>query len=115
VVRHELAALLANIGDDHQALNIGSGESDLHSGVTNLDVDPSDHTDCVGDALMLPFEGDTFQLVISQETMEHVTDPFQAVREMGWTAYFTFRCHLYWAIIPIRKTIGASRILVCED
>ncbi len=83
VVRRELAALLANIGGGHQALNIGSGESDLHSGVTNLDVDPSNQTDCVGDALALPFEAKTFHLVLSQETMEHVLDPFQAVREMG--------------------------------
>ncbi len=83
VVRRELAALLANIGDGHQALNIGSGESDLHSGVTNLDLDPSDITDCVGDALALPFDTNSFQLVLSQETMEHVSDPFQAVREMG--------------------------------
>ena len=83
VVRRELAALLATIGDGHQVLNIGSGESDLHSGVINLDVDPSGHTDCVGDALSLPFEDSTFHLVLSQETMEHVLDPFQAVREMG--------------------------------
>ena len=83
VVRRELAALLATIGDGHQLLNIGSGESDLNSGVINLDVDPSGHTDCVGDALSLPFEDSTFHLVLSQETMEHVLDPFQAVREMG--------------------------------
>ena len=82
-VRRELAALLVNIGDDQRALNIGSGESDLHPGVINLDVDPSDHTDCVGDALLVPFEANTFQLVLSQETMEHVSDPFRAVREMG--------------------------------
>ncbi len=83
VVRRELAALLANIGDGQRALNIGSGESDLHSGVINLDVDPSEHTDCLGDALALPFERSSFQFVLSQETMEHVADPFQAVREMG--------------------------------
>ncbi len=82
-VRRELAALLANIGDGQRALNIGSGESDLQSGVINLDVDPSDHTDCVGDALLVPFEANTFHLVLSQETMEHVSDPFRAVREMG--------------------------------
>lgn len=82
-VRRELAALLANIGDGQRALNIGSGESDLHPGVINLDVDPSDHTDCVGDALLVPFEANTFHLVLSQETMEHVSDPFRAVREMG--------------------------------
>ncbi len=83
VVRRELAALLANIDDGQRALNIGSGESDLHSGVTNLDVDPADQTDCAGDALLLPFEASTFHLVLSQETMEHVSDPFRAVREMG--------------------------------
>ena len=55
VVRRELAALLANIGDGQQALNIGSGESDLHSGVTNLDVDPSNQTDCVGGRLVIAF------------------------------------------------------------
>ncbi len=83
VVRRELAALLANIADGQRALNIGSGESDLHSGVINLDVDLSEHTDCLGDAMALPFERSSFQLVFSQETMEHVADPFQAVREMG--------------------------------
>ena len=83
VVRRVLATLLANIDDDHRALNIGSGESDLHSGVTNLDVDPSEHTDSLGDALSLPFVDSTFHLVLSQETMEHVSDPFRAVREMG--------------------------------
>lgn len=83
VVRRELAALLAHIGDGQRALNIGSGESDLHSEVINLDVDPSEHTDCLGDALALPFEHSSFQLVLSQETLEHVADPFQAVREMG--------------------------------
>ncbi len=83
VVRRELAALLANIGDGQRALNIGSGESDLHSRVINVDVGPSEHTDCLGDAMALPFERSSFQLVLSQETMEHVADPFQAVREMG--------------------------------
>ncbi len=83
VVRHELAALLADIGDDNRALNVGSGETDLQSGLTNIDMDRSEHTDCVGDALELPFGTSTFQLVLSQETMEHVADPFQAVREMG--------------------------------
>lgn len=34
------------------------------------------------DALALPFRDDTFDLVLSQATLEHVTDPQQAVREM---------------------------------
>lgn len=35
-----------------------------------------------GDALALPFSDDTFDLVLSQATLEHVTDPQQAVDEM---------------------------------
>jgi SAM-dependent methyltransferase len=81
-VRHELAALLGDLGDGQLALNVGSGESDLHSGVVNIDLAPSEHTNCVGDAPKLPFGNGTFGLVLSQETMEHVADPFQAVREM---------------------------------
>lgn len=83
VVRLELAALLADIGDDERALNVGAGESDLHSGLINIDVDRSEQTDCLGDALELPFGNGSFQLVLSQEAIEHVADPFQAVREMG--------------------------------
>lgn len=83
VVKHELAMLVGNLGSDHLALNVGSGESDLHPRVINIDIEPSDHTDCVGDALRLPFKSRGFQLVLTQETLEHVVDPFLATREMG--------------------------------
>jgi len=81
-VRRELAALLGDLGVGQLALNVGSGESDLHSRVVSIDLDPSEQTNCLGDALKLPFGNGTFRLVLSQETMEHVSDPFQAVREM---------------------------------
>ena len=82
-VRRELAALVGELDRHQRALNVGSGKSELHAKVVNLDLDPSEHTDCIGDALNLPFGERTFQLVLSQETMEHVADPFRAVREMG--------------------------------
>lgn len=83
VVRRELATLLSHIGNGQRVLNVGSGESDLHSRVVNIDLNPSEQTHCVGDALNLPFGRGTFQLVLSQETLEHLADPFQSVREMG--------------------------------
>ena len=83
IVRRELTALMVDLDDGDHALNVGSGESELHSRVVNVDLDPSQHTDAVSDALKLPFGEGTFQLVLSQETIEHVTDPFRAVREMA--------------------------------
>ncbi|MFQ5942222.1 MAG: methyltransferase domain-containing protein [Anaerolineales bacterium] len=83
VVRQELTALTSGLADGQPALNVGSGESDLHPGVFNIDLELSEQTNCLGDALRLPFGSSAFQLVLSQETMEHIADPFQAVREMG--------------------------------
>ncbi|MCH8337797.1 MAG: class I SAM-dependent methyltransferase [Chloroflexi bacterium] len=81
-VRRELADLMGELDDGQPSLNVGSGGSDLHTRVVNLDRKASEVTDCVGDALKLPFGNGSFRLVLSQETMEHVADPFQAVREM---------------------------------
>ena len=36
-----------------------------------------------GDALRLPFDDDTFDLVVCVEVMEHVTDPVAALRELA--------------------------------
>jgi SAM-dependent methyltransferase len=82
-VLHELGRLLSDLGEDQKALNVGSGESNLHPRMINLDLDASDQTHCVADALSLPFRNGAFELVLSQETLEHVPDPFQAAREMG--------------------------------
>ena len=40
-------------------------------------------TDVVADARALPFAAGTFGVVVSQEMVEHVDDPFAVVREMG--------------------------------
>lgn len=82
-VKQEISGLMATLVNGENALNVGSGESDLHSQLINFDIERSGVTDCVGDALRLPFPGNTFRLVMSQEAMEHVPDPFRAVREMG--------------------------------
>ena len=83
VVKAELTKLLGTLGEGERGLNVGSGEGDHGQKVVNLDVDPSTSINCVGNALNLPFADGAFEIVLSQETVEHVPDPFRAVREMA--------------------------------
>jgi SAM-dependent methyltransferase len=51
--------------------------------VIGVDVRRTPATDVVADAGALPFASSAFGLVVSQEMVEHVEDPFLAVREMA--------------------------------
>lgn len=82
-VKRELTRLLAGLRGGERGLNVGAGERTPHSALVNLDRSATGITDCVADARHLPFKAESFELVISQETVEHVPDPFLAVREMG--------------------------------
>lgn len=81
-VRRELQKRLGELGDG-RGLNVGAGERSPDAGLVNLDRVATGLVDCVADAERLPFADGSFQLVLSQEVVEHVPDPFQAVREMG--------------------------------
>jgi len=62
---------------------VGAGERRAHPALITVDVARSPAIDCVADARRLPFQDRTFAVVLSQEALEHVADPFKAVREMG--------------------------------
>lgn len=81
-VRRALSGLLTGRSGARR-LNVGSGATYLAHDMVNLDRRVSRTTDLVGDAQALPFAAGTFHVVISQETVEHVADPFRAVREMA--------------------------------
>lgn len=81
-VRRALAPLLADLGGG-RGLNVGGGLERLDPRLTQVDVFRHTATDCVADAARLPFDGQAFDLVIAQETIEHVADPFSAVAEMA--------------------------------
>jgi SAM-dependent methyltransferase len=51
--------------------------------LVNFDLARTSGVDILGDAIRLPFPDASFALVLSQEMVEHVPDPFQAVREMA--------------------------------
>ncbi len=82
VAQEELASRFAALAEGELALNVGSGESDLHRQAINVDLQPSEHSDALCNALALPFADMSFEFVLSQETLEHVANPFLAVKEM---------------------------------
>jgi SAM-dependent methyltransferase len=49
----------------------------------NYDCVPSGSVDCLGMAEQLPFRSSTFRVVITQETLEHVREPRQALAEVN--------------------------------
>lgn len=81
-VRRALAGVLSETAGGRR-LNVGSGATRLGRYVVNLDRRATSSTHVVGDALALPFGAGTFPVVVSQETVEHVLDPFLAAREMA--------------------------------
>jgi SAM-dependent methyltransferase len=81
-VRRTLRALLAD-GLAGRGLNLGCGEERLDPRLVNYDLVRTPAVDVRGDALSLPFPAGSFALVLSQEMVEHVADPFRAVREMA--------------------------------
>ena len=82
--------------------------------VTSMDVGPDlleqvkkkCKTKCVvGSVLNLPFKDNTFDIVVSTEVIEHVTDPYLAIREMyrvlkpgGVLALTTPNRFWYWSV-----------------
>jgi SAM-dependent methyltransferase len=81
-VRAALARLLDS-PDLARGLNLGCGETRFGDRIINFDLARTSAVQIVGNALRLPFADGLFDLVISQEAVEHVPDPFQAVREMA--------------------------------
>jgi len=61
---------------------VGAGSTKLHPAVINLDLVLGETIDVCASAEHLPFPDEVFDLVLSQEVLEHVRDPFQAMSEM---------------------------------
>jgi SAM-dependent methyltransferase len=81
-IRAALKEVLGNLNAGDLGLNVGCGETQIHPQVLGLDLHPGGCTSCIADGLNLPFEDSAFQLVLSQEFVEHVSNPTQAVAEM---------------------------------
>ena len=63
-------------------LNLGSGETNYHKQILNLDIQDSDHIDILNLGSELPFADNSLDLVISQEVLEHIEEPLKTIEEV---------------------------------
>lgn len=81
-VQEMLRELLANMSLDGNGLNVGAGQTKLDPRIKNMEIEPGDGIDIVGSVEEIPCESNFFDLVITQEVLEHVTSPNLAVQEI---------------------------------
>lgn len=81
-VRRALERCLAGLSGPNKGLQVGAGTTQMHPNVLNVDVSYNSNLDCCANADRLPFRDETFAVVLSQETLEHVQGLAAAVREM---------------------------------
>lgn len=68
--------------DKGSILNIGSGPTNVHRNVVNVDLYPFKNVDILASAEALPFRDGVFDVVCSDQVLEHVRDPKKVVSEM---------------------------------
>lgn len=76
---------LNNLLQKHESgvmLNIGAGDTRIHPKIINLDLEPGFNVDIVGSADHIPLENLSVDFVVSQEVLEHVSDPYAVLEEI---------------------------------
>ncbi len=81
-VVNALESVLKNFPPEGKGLNIGAGHTSFGSQILNMEMEDGPGIDITGSVLDLPLADGTLDLVISQEVLEHVPDPFLAVQEI---------------------------------
>lgn len=70
--------------DGKKVLNFGSGKTTYPAeNVTNLDIYPHEGVDVVCKTNKLPFEDETFDLIIANHVIEHVPNWFESFKELA--------------------------------
>ena len=82
VGQRELDRLLGEFQSNHWGLNFGAGATRFHDRILNLDIGRGPATDIIMAGRELPFRENVFDLVISQEVLEHVDDPWHWIGEL---------------------------------
>lgn len=76
-------ALLELDSSPAPGLNVGCGGTDLHPRMMRVDVDPAASPDYLSAADKLPFADNTFSVAVSQEVLEHLREPQDALAELA--------------------------------
>lgn len=82
-VRQTLDRLISHLGPDDEGLNIGAGQTSFGPQIKNMELTPGEGIDLVGSVEAIPATDGRFSLVITQEVLEHVPDPFKAMSEIA--------------------------------
>lgn len=82
-VRNALATLIDELGDQDEGLNIGAGFTRLSPQILNMELEAGIGIDIVGSVEAIPTVDNRFALIITQEVLEHVENPFLAIKEIA--------------------------------
>lgn len=82
VIRDQILVTLNGLPVDAKILDVGAGGRRIVPQVTTFDAMAGPNVDIVGDIHAIPIASDEFDCVFCTGTLEHVADPWQAVREI---------------------------------
>jgi SAM-dependent methyltransferase len=78
----KIESIIQKLGSHATYLNVGSKASRLIEGIINLDIDTFQNVTVVGDAHALPFINDSIDCVFIMQVIEHLQNPFLAIKEI---------------------------------
>jgi SAM-dependent methyltransferase len=78
----QIPRTLGQLPPDARILDVGAGGRRITPSVVTFDAVPGQDVDVVGDIHAMPIESESFDCVFCTGTLEHVRDPWQAVREI---------------------------------
>ncbi|MCM8525876.1 MAG: class I SAM-dependent methyltransferase [Lentisphaeraceae bacterium] len=74
--------VLDSISENGVGLNVGAGKTDIDKRIKKMELAPGNGIDYVGSVENIPEKNDFFDVVISQEVLEHVKNPWKAISEI---------------------------------
>lgn len=80
--RQEVSRTLDSLPPGARVLDVGAGGRRIVPGVVTVDAVAAGEVDIVGSIHKLPLVDDSFDCIFCTGTLEHVQDPWQAVREL---------------------------------
>lgn len=81
-VKSTLSELISRLPANAVGLNIGAGKTQMDARIKNLEIEPGEGIDYVGSVEKIPCDDSTFDLIVTQEVLEHVPSPFVAIKEI---------------------------------
>jgi SAM-dependent methyltransferase len=78
----QIPATLAMLPHGAKILDVGAGGRRITPDIVTFDACSGTDVDIVGDIHHMPIEDNSFDCVFCTGTLEHVADPFQAIREI---------------------------------